>query len=328
MVMCHIFLAIVMAAVLPLGSSPGEIEKGTVHFKPAGDQQNVPERYRLAEHDFDYQLEKKRDLPLSGLEIYQLRFPSPVITDCPENNTVFAEYYRPKGAGPFPGVIVLDITAGNQDLSRLIANCLAQNKIAALFVQMAYYGPRRPPGSKRRLMSTNFAQTIDNIRQTVLDVRRATAWLAKRPEVDPQRLGIHGTSLGSMVGALTAEMEPRLGRVSILLGGGGLVDAYYDHPRAAAYRKFWERIGGTKKMIKSLLAPIDPITCAGNLKHRKVLMIAGKLDDIVPPKATEALWEAAGEPKLIWYNCGHYGAIAFIGQILQDVEKHFNAVER
>ncbi len=134
------------------------------------------------------------------MEIHYLRFPSPVTTDCPENNTVFAEYYRPQGPGPFPGVIVLDITAGNQDLSRLIANCLAQNKIAALFVQMAYYGPRRPAGSKRRMMSTNFPQTIENVRQTVLDVRRATAWLAARPEIDAKRLGIHGTSLGSMVG--------------------------------------------------------------------------------------------------------------------------------
>ncbi len=326
--MCHFVLVGLLATVLPISNPPAETEKGTVHFKPIGDQQTIPERYRLSEHKFDYTLEKKRDLPLSGLEIYHLRFPSPVTTDCPENNTVFAEYYRPKGAGPFPGVIVLDITGGNQDLSRLIANCLAQNKIAALFVQMAYYGPRRPPGSKRRLMSTNFAQTIDNVRQTVLDVRRATAWLASRPEVNPQRLGIHGTSLGSMVAALSAEMEPRLGRVSILLGGGGLVDAYYDHPQAASYRRFWETIGGTKEMVKSLLAPIDPITCAANLKGRKVLMIAGKKDDIVPPKATEALWKAAGEPKLIWYNCGHYGAIAFIGQILEDVSKHFNAIDQ
>ena len=99
------------------------------------------------------------------------------------------------------------------------------------------------------MMSMNFPQTIENVRQTVLDVRRATAWLAARTEIDPKRLGIHGTSLGSMIGALTAEMEPRLGRVCVLLGGGGLVDAYYDHPQAAPYRKIWEAIGGTKDQV-------------------------------------------------------------------------------
>jgi dienelactone hydrolase len=327
--MWHLVVAgVLMAPVAHASDARPGVEKGVVHLEPVGDQKDIPERYRLAATTFKFELEKKRDLPLSEVEIHHLRFPSPVTTDCPENNTVFAEYYRPKGPGPFPGVIVLDITAGNQDLSRLIANSLAQNKIAALFVQMAYYGPRRPPGSKRRLMSTNFVQTIDNVKQTVLDVRCATAWLAARPEVDPKRLGIHGTSLGSMVGALTAEMEPRLGRVSILLGGGGLVDAYYDHPQAASYRRFWEAIGGNKEQVKRVLAPIDPITCAANLKDRKVLMIAGKRDDIVPPKATEALWKAAGEPKLVWFNCSHYGAALYIGPIMEQVVKHFSGEEK
>ena len=30
--------------------------------------------------------------------------------------------------------------------------------------------------------------------------------------------------------ALTGEMEPKLGRVAVLLGGGGFIDGYYDDP--------------------------------------------------------------------------------------------------
>src|SRR5713226_3734395 len=197
------------------------IEKGTVHFRPAGDQKNIPERYRLEEHSFDYEMELTREMPNSGVAVYHVRFPSPVKTDCPENNTVHAEYYRPLRArsvsdgrfsdgAPFPGVIVLDITAGDQKLSRIIATHLAQNRIAALFVQMAYYGPRRPPGSDLRLLSPDVRHTMSAIRQTVLDIRRATAWLEDRPEIDPKRLGILGTSLGSFLGALSAEVEPKL----------------------------------------------------------------------------------------------------------------------
>src|SRR5207245_3335707 len=145
-------------------------EKGTIHFRAQGEQRDIPECYRLHEHTFDYALRLKRDLPISGVAIYELRFPSPVTTACPENNTVYAEYYLPKGKGPFPGVIVLDITGGDQSLSRTIAACLAQNEIAALFVQMAYYGPRRPPGSKLRLLSTNIPQTIEAVRQTALGI--------------------------------------------------------------------------------------------------------------------------------------------------------------
>jgi len=304
---------------------PAKTEHGTVRFEPLDDQHNVPDRYRLEAHTFAYEMTLQKILPNCGVEIYQVRFPSPVTSPCLENNTVYAEYYRPMGNGPFPGVIVLDITAGNQALSRTIANCLAQNGVASLFVQMAYYGPRRPPGSKLRLLSMNLKQTLDAIRQTVLDIRCASAWLAARPEIDRARLGLHGTSLGSMIGALAAEMEPRLSRVSILLGGGGLVEVYYDHPRAAGYRKWYEKLGGTKERVDRLLAPVDPITCAANLRDRKVLLIAGKRDEIVPPKATEALWQSAGKPELIWYDCSHFAAALYFAPILSRVVEHFKA---
>ncbi len=300
-----------------------KLDKGIVRFQPIGEQKEIPDRYRLGPHTFAYEMALKRELPGSGVEVYHLKFPSPVTSACPENNTVHAEYYRPRGKGPFPGVIVLDITGGDQSLSRTIATCLAQNNIAALFVQMAYYGPRRPPGSKLRLLSPNIERTMDAIRQTVLDIRRASAWLESRPEIDRKRLGIHGTSLGSMIGALAAEMEPRLSRVSICLGGGGLVDAYYDHPQATPYRKVWEAMGGTKEQVVRAFSPFDPITYARNLKDCKVLMIAAKRDEIVPPKATEALWKAAGKPKIVWYDCTHYGAALYFAPIMSEVVKHF-----
>src|SRR5262249_4983570 len=147
-----------LAFFLALGSvGAGEkmpiVEKGTVTFKPLGDQQDVPERYRLEARDFDFELAKKQALPLAGVDVYDLRFPSPVKSPHPENNTVYAEYYRPTKPGPFPCVIVLDITGGNQELSRTIARHLAQNGVGGLFVQMAYYGPRRPAKGNIRLLS-------------------------------------------------------------------------------------------------------------------------------------------------------------------------------
>jgi dienelactone hydrolase len=301
----------------------GRATHGVVQFQPIGDEHDVPPRYRLAALSFSYDLALMRDLRNAGIEVYQLRFPSPVVSAAPENNTVYSEYYRPKGSGPYPGVIILDITAGDQRLSRTIANCLAQKGIASLFVQMAYYGPRRPANSKLRLLSTNIPQTLEAIRQTVLDVRLAAAWLASRPEIDSERIGLHGTSLGSMIGCLAAEMEPRIRRLSILLGGGGLVDAYYEHPQASRYRKFWEALGGSKDQIARFLAPVDPITCAANLRGRKVLITAGKRDEIVPPSATLALAKAIGDPQVVWFDCTHYGAALYFVPIMDLVARHF-----
>jgi dienelactone hydrolase len=314
---------LVCLVALPLRAA--DSETGVFRFAPLGDQANVPERYRLEERTVEYRLSLKHELPSSGVRVFRLQYPSPVVSATPENNTVHAEYYLPRGKGPFPGVIVLDITAGNQSLSRNLSTFLAQKGIAGLFVQMAYYGPRRPAGSRLRLLSPDLNHTLAAVRQTVLDLRLAAAWMASRRELDGKRLGIMGTSLGSFMAALTGEMEPRLGRVVVLLGGGGFVEAYYDHPKAARYRKVYEALGGTKEKLAKLLAPVDPLTCAGNLKERKLLILAGKRDDIVPPKMAEALWKASGEQKIVWYDCTHYGAIVYLPSALDHIIEHFGA---
>jgi dienelactone hydrolase len=311
------------AAAGPAGAAPPRAETGTFRFAPAGDQKNVPQRYRLAAATFDYRMALRYDLPSADVSVYRVRFPSPVKTPHPENNTVHAEYYRPHGRGPFPAVIVLDVTGGGQSLSRGIATYLAQNRIAGLFVQMAYYGPRRPPGSDLRLLMPDLPHTLAAVRQTVLDLRVATAWMESRPELDPRNLGILGTSLGSFLATLAAEMEPKLTRVAVLLGGGGLVDAYYDHPKASTYRRLYEALGGSKEKLAKLIAPADPLTCAANLKDRKVLIIAGKRDDIVPPKMALALWQATGRQKIVWFDCTHYGAALYLPAGLEHVLRHF-----
>jgi dienelactone hydrolase len=307
------------ASVLPAD------ETGTITINPGDEQKNIPAQYRLAAHEFTYQMKFVRALPDSGVEIYALTFPSPVKSPHPENNTVHAEYYRPKTKEPFPCVIVLDITGGDQSLSRLFARHLAQNGIGGLFVQMAYYGPRRPANTNLRLLSYDVDHTFKAIGQTVLDLRCATAWMESRPEVDKKKLGILGTSLGSFMATLTAEMEPKLGRLTVLLGGGGFIDSYWDHPQVAPWRKIYESIGGTKAMAQDFIADIDPITHAKLLKNRRVLIIAAKNDTIVPPKMAENLWHATGEQRIVWLNADHYSAAIFILPGLRNIVDHFKA---
>src|SRR5437660_5070919 len=117
---------------------PERLEKGTVRFSPRDDQKNIPSRYRLDSHTFEYELSQRLDLPNNDLNVHHLQFPSPVKTDAEENNTVHGEYYRPHGDGPFPGVIVLDIIGGDGNVSRMVATTLAQTQIAALALRMPW----------------------------------------------------------------------------------------------------------------------------------------------------------------------------------------------
>ena len=58
--------------------------------------------------------------------------------------------------------------------------------------------------------------------------------------------------------------------------------------------------------------PFDPLTYANRLAGKRLLMIAGKVDEVVPPASTLLLWEAAGRPTIRWYDCGHYSAVGFL----------------
>ncbi len=76
-------------------------------------------------------------------------------------------------------------------------------------------------------------------------------------------------------------------------------------------------------MAKAIFAPLDPLTCAGNLKGRKVLMFSAKKDEIIPPRMAEALWEATGRQKIIWVNAGHYTAALYFGSAMKHIVDHF-----
>ena len=295
--------------------------EGTFRFTPSSGEKDIPSTYKLEASDFAFKAKRLHGVK-GAYTVYSLQFPSPVKSPFEENNTVHARYYLPEGKGPFPTTVVLDILAGSETIPRLMADHLARNGVAALHVQLPYYGPRKPKNSRVKMLSPNLLTTLPAIRQAVLDLRVANAWLRDRPEVDASRLGISGTSLGSLISALTGAMEDRYRKVVILLGGGGFVDAYYSHPQAKDIVKSYEATGGTKELARYLFAPYDPITWAARLSGRDVLIMAGSQDEVIFPEMTRKLWEKAGKPEMVWFDCTHLGAVRFLPDALNRIASH------
>jgi dienelactone hydrolase len=300
--------ALILVAALTFGI----VERGNASFRPTAAEADVPERFRLAPADFAYELEPLRTDGSSTVSA--VRFPSPVVSPDPVNNTVHAEYFRPTGPGPRrrPAVIVLHILGADFALSRYLATRLAERGVAALFVKLPYYGERRPPGESKRFLSADIDRSMGAMRQGICDVRRAAAWLAGRPEVDPARLGITGISLGGIVSSVAAAVDPTLNRAAFLLAGGDLARILWEMPEAEKYRKLWVESGRTQADLKALTEPFDPLTYAHRLVGKRLLMIAGNIDEVVPPSSTRALWSAAGRPPIRWFDCGHYSALAYL----------------
>ncbi|AGA25916.1 alpha/beta hydrolase family protein [Singulisphaera acidiphila] len=302
-----------------------ELERGEASFQPTMAEADVPELFRLSAARFPYECETIRTEPL--FSVSAVRFPSPITTPDPENNTVHAEYFRPVGPGRRPAVVVLHILGADFALSRYLAARLAQRGVAALFVKLPYYGERRPAGSDKKFLSADMDRSLLSMRQGVCDVRRAAAWLAGRAEVDPKQLGVTGISLGGIVASLAAANDPTINQAALLLAGGDLARILWEMPEAAKYRELWLKSGRTQADFKTLTTPFDPLTYAHRLIGKRLFMMAGNVDEVIPPASAKALWEGAGRPPIHWFDCGHYSAAGYLLPAIRETVDFFAVAE-
>ena len=298
---------------------------GEIQFRPdAREATVVPEPFRLEARKFSFE-EAPQPSVSDEVNVAWLTFPSPVHTAHEANNTVHCEYYCPTSPGRHPACIVLHILGGDFPLARTFANSLAHRGVAALFVIMPYYGPRRDPNSPVRMISSDPEETVRGMTQAVKDIRCAAAWLGEQPEVDPRQLGVFGVSLGGITAALAGEAEPRFGKICPVLAGGGVGAILWDstEPHVLAARRHWEAAGGSRQSLQDLIAKVDPATYADRARDRKILMLNASHDEIIPRKCTDLLWEGLGKPKIIWYDSGHISAAWHIVDAVQQVTDFF-----
>ena len=144
-----LFVVAAIASPVSSGVEPQPARHGQIQFTPAPcEDQSVPEPFRLPPQSFPFD-EQPQPSPSNDVAVSFVTFPSPVVTPEPNNNTDHCEYFRPAKPGKYPAVIVLHILGGDFPLARMFAANFAKHNVAALFVQMPYYGQRRQPDSPR-----------------------------------------------------------------------------------------------------------------------------------------------------------------------------------
>jgi dienelactone hydrolase len=287
-------------------------------------EESIPAMYRLDSKEFPF--EREPDLGGNGLTREKVRFPSPLVSKHPENNTVHAELFRPARAGKYPCVIVLHIAGGDFPLARFMAASLAHRGVAGLFIKLPYYGERRPARSKARLISDDLERGISGMRQAVLDIRRACDWAQHQPDLDPKRLGVMGVSLGAIVGGLASAIEPRLTHACLIMGAAELEHILYEsnERKAKELLKVWEAWGGSRALLGSILRPVDAAAYGDRLKNRIVLQFTAADDEVIPRVCAVALDKATGHQRNVWYPCGHYTMVRYLPWVLLESTDFFH----
>ncbi len=303
-------------------------EKGTARVRPSLSVEapftDLLAPYEIADKEFAYELKLLKDG--AKVAVYELTYPSPIQTDDVENNTVWAKFWLPKNdEKKRPAVVLLHWLGGSFAALEMVGQKMADDGIATLMIWMPHYGKRRSkdPAKREEMINTDFDRTAANLRQAVLDVRRAGDWLASRKDVDRFRLGLMGISLGSVVGALTAGVDPHFMRIVLVIGGGDLAAVCMNDSKET--RKIKEKLeadGTTVDELRRKLKGVEPLTFAPRVDGSRVLMINAENDEVIPKACTEKLWEAYAKPKISWYKSTHTGIVLALGQVLKEAVEH------
>lgn len=257
----------------------------------------------------------------AGYRIFQIELPSrPGLPG--QEERVVAHYYRPRGKGPRPAIALLPIYDGIYLLERSLAGYLARHGFAVL----------RFERSRNMLQAKKGISYVkEAMRQTVIDIRRGLDWLAEQPRIDPQRLGIMGSSFGAVVAALVAEADPRIRATVLILGGGdlGLLFCRCKEREIVEFREKVMALNGYSqeefcRTFSAAMKEVDPLTYAARLDPARTLMINAYWDQVVVPECTEKLWEASGRPHRVQLAAGHYTApLFYLWYVRSRALKHF-----
>jgi dienelactone hydrolase len=178
---------------------------------------------------FDYDRSAQRDRPLHDVRVVNHGYPvkiHDVWYEGPGHDRVEGYLMIPPGKGPFAGVVFVPGAGGTRDTWLIQAADLAARGAVTFALSLPFIENQPMPGG----LGPIYQYRIGFV-ESVLDIRRALDLLAARHDVDPQRLGIVGHSLGGGVVAATAGADKRPAAV-VLMAPVGRPHFYPPLPRS------------------------------------------------------------------------------------------------
>lgn len=136
-----------------------------------------------------------------------------------------------------------------------------------------------------------------------LDVIGAAEFLKTRPDVEPEKIGLIGVSLGGSAAVLAAAQYTDLRAV--------VVDSTFTSVTALVRRQFRNFINlpawfaplivwAGQRQLKVKVSLIQPVAAIARISPRPLLVIHGSADELIDVENGLELYRAAREPKELW----------------------------
>jgi len=215
---------------------------------------------------------------------------------------------EPKKQGKFPTVIIFPISGGVDFSVRSFAKCFASHGFNCAIIH----------NRKADLEDAKTAEDVENyFQQVVIDARQVLDWLVQRPEVDAEKLGCLGLSLGGIKATIVTAVDERIKCTVIGLAGGSIADVALSSKEHEIehYINEFVKLGIKPQDIHSELSQkvkTDPLNLAPYINAANVLMYIAVFDRVVPTQSGEKLWKIMGKPEVIHLFSGHYGSFLYL----------------
>lgn len=196
---------------------------------------------------------------------------------------------------PLPCVLLLDGMGGSKDRwwendgwprGQLLLRGLFESGIAVLALDAQYHGERtadnnfEPPWAMMNNDPPRLHRALHMVIGSTVEGRRAIDYLEERTEIDGQRIGVLGQSLGAMMAFALSGIEPRLKAAVACVG-----------PMFSRQR----------------ISPVTPHHFAKRNNTTACLMLMGREDQVTNNEESAFLFEqiATTEKKRVVYDSGH-----------------------
>lgn len=247
----------------------------------------------------------------AGFEVHWddgwIKFPSSVVSDAEDNNTVWAKITETRSRDH--ALVVLHHWNAT-DRSPTLARFLAWQGITVAEMAMPWHLERRRPGASHAddILSPSLGRTLRSMRQAVLDGRRLVSVLRS---AGYRRVSVLGMSLGSWVAGLIAANEPAVEKAALLLTAGSLADMVWT---GRATRHIRASLEGRIELadLRRAWSPLDLENHLEGLVRPGLALqlVLAERDTVVQPELSERLvvkLEGAGaQLKVLRLDCGHY----------------------
>ena len=206
----------------------------------------------------------------------------------PGGKPVAGTFMRPKADGTYPCALLPHGLTNNKEIAiSMFGHALLAKGIAILALDAPEHGKGQSPNKSY----WNEQIITVAVHEGGRNYRRALDYLATRPDIDMEHIGLLGYSLGSITGSILGAVDERIGAFAFCVGGDPFLPIAHAQPN---------------DNIRQAELQVCPSLYIGHISNKPIIMFNGLTDVVIVPPAAKLLQAAAPQPKeVVWYSGGH-----------------------